>query len=213
MLYIPFMLIKIYPDNPNQRQVQQVVECLRNGGVIVFPTDTVYAIGCDANQLKAVEKVCQIRGIPLEQANFSFICEDLSHITDYVRPFGTALYKLMKKSLPGPFTFILDAGSRVPSKYFGPKTKKKTIGIRIPDNEITLMLVRELGSPLVSASVHDDDEIIEYTTDPELIHERYQDLVDIVVDGGYGDNHVSTVIDCTGDEPVIIRQGKGELDL
>ena len=206
------MLLKIYPENPNERSIAQVVKTLQEGGVVVIPTDTIYAIACDSSNIKAVERVCKIKGIEMEKSNFSFICYDLSHISDYTRPVETATYKLMRKALPGPFTFILDAGSKIPSRYFGPKTKKKTIGIRIPDNTITRLLVKELGHPLMCTSIHDNDEILEYTTDPELIHERYEEQVDIVVDGGYGDNEPSTVIDCSGDEPVMVRQGKGDFD-
>jgi tRNA threonylcarbamoyl adenosine modification protein (Sua5/YciO/YrdC/YwlC family) len=205
------VLLKIYPSNPNEKHIQMVVDHLRKGGVIVFPTDTVYALGCDITQFKAVERICKIKGVELEKANFSFVCHDLSHITDYAKHIDNNTFKLMKKALPGPFTFILNASSNVPSRYFGSKTKKKTIGIRIPDNNIARLLVKELGNPLMSTSVHDDDEVIEYTTDPELIHEKYADKVDIVIDAGFGDNEPSTVVDCTENEPVILRQGKGVL--
>jgi len=203
------MLLKIYPENPNPRYVQQVIECLQDGGIIIFPTDTVYAIGCDMYQPKAVDKVARVKGAKADKTNFSVICHDLSHISDLTRPFSTSIYKVMKKALPGPFTFILNANSQVPKIF---QSRKKTIGIRIPDNDIARLLVNELGNPLVSTSLRDDDEIIEYTTDPELIYERYCDLVDIVIDGGFGGNQPSTVIDCTSDEMEVIREGKGDFD-
>ncbi len=200
------MLIRIYPDNPNPKAVKQVVDCLRNGGVIIYPTDTVYAIGCDVTQPKALERVARIKGLKLEKADFSFIFYDLSHLSDYTLQVDTPTYKLLKRALPGPYTFILKANSIIPKIF---KSKKKTIGIRIPDSNIIRTIVNELGNPVVSTSVHDDDEVIEYTTDPELIHERYENLVDMVIDGGYGDNFASTVIDLSEDEAVIIREGKG----
>ncbi len=202
------MLVKIYPENPNSREVQKVVEVLRNGGVIIYPTDTVYGIGCDINQPKAVSRVAQIRGINLQKANFSFICHDLSHMADHTKHVSNDAFKLMKRNLPGPFTFILEANSNVPKIF---KSKKKTVGIRVPNNPIILEIVKELGNPIMSSSIHDEDDIIEYTTDPELIHEKYCDLVDIVIDGGYGDNEASTIIDCSIDEFEIIREGKGIL--
>ncbi|MFO8068321.1 MAG: L-threonylcarbamoyladenylate synthase [Bacteroidales bacterium] len=203
------MLVKIYPENPNPRQIKNVVDCLRDGGIIIYPTDTVYAIGCDIYNPKAVAKVAAIKSTKVEKANFSFICYDLSHISDYTKPFSTSIYKLMKKALPGPFTFILNANNNVPKIF---QSRKKTIGIRIPDNSISREIVLELGNPIMSTSVYDDDEIIEYTTDPELIHEKYESLVDIVIDGGFGDNEASTVVDCTKDEIEIIRQGKGIIE-
>jgi tRNA threonylcarbamoyl adenosine modification protein (Sua5/YciO/YrdC/YwlC family) len=203
------MLLQIYPENPNPKHIQTIIECLNDGGIIIFPTDTVYGMGCDIFKHKAVEKIASIKGIKLEKANFSFICSDLSHISDYTRQISNPAYKLMKKALPGPFTFILEANNNVPKLF---QSKKKTVGIRIPDNEIIRLIVKELGHPIMSTSVHDEDEVIEYTTDPELIHEKYADLVDIVVDGGFGDNEASTVVDCTNDEFEIIRQGKGILE-
>lgn len=202
------MLIKIYEENPGQKAIRQVVEVLRSGGVIIYPTDTVYGIGCDITHQKAVEKVARLKKIAIEKSNLSFICSDLSHLSDYCRPFPNHLFKLMKSYLPGPYTFILNASSQVPH-YF--KGKKKTVGIRIPDNKIILEIVKELGNPILSTSVHDEDEIIDYTTDPELIHEKFKDLVDLVIDGGFGGNMPSTVLDCTGEVPRIIRQGKGEM--
>ncbi len=203
------MLLKIHPENPSQRLIKIVVDCLRQGGVIIYPTDTVYAIGCDLHQIKAVQRVAQIKGIRPEKANFSLICDDLSNISDLTKPFSTSVYKTMKKALPGPFTFILNANNNVPKLF---QSRKKTIGIRIPDNSIIREVVKELGNPIISTSVYDDDEIVGYTTDPELIHDKYQSVVDIVIDGGNGDNEASTVVDCTGSEMVVLRQGKGDID-
>jgi tRNA threonylcarbamoyl adenosine modification protein (Sua5/YciO/YrdC/YwlC family) len=199
------MLVRLYEENPNPKQVSQVVECLRQGGVIIFPTDTIYGLGCDIYQHKAVERVAQLKGVRLENALFSFIFADLSHLSDYTQGVGNNVFKLMKKNLPGPFTFILSANNNIPKHFKG---KKKTIGIRVPDNQIILEIVKELGHPILTTSVHDEDEILEYTTDPELIHEKYGQLVDLVIDGGFGNNVPSTVIDCTGDEPEIIREGQ-----
>lgn len=203
------MLIKIYPENPDEKRIQQAVDVLKKGGLIVYPTDSVYAIGCDMTNRRAVEKMAQLKGIKLEDANFSLICYDLSNISEYTVQFGTNLYKMMKRALPGPFTFILNANKNIPKLF---QSKKQTIGIRVPDNTIARKIVRELGNPLLSTSVHDDDEIIEYTTDPELIHERYENKVDLVIDGGFGNNEASTIINCTGNEPEIIRQGIGVVD-
>jgi tRNA threonylcarbamoyl adenosine modification protein (Sua5/YciO/YrdC/YwlC family) len=202
------MLIKIYPENPNDREIQKVVEILNNGGVIIYPTDTVYGIGCDINNPKAVNRVAKIRGINLEKANFSFIFFDLSHIADYTKNVHNDVFKLMKRNLPGPFTFILEANNNVPKIF---KARKKTVGIRIPNNNIIRTLVKQLGNPILSSSIHDEDEIVEYTTDPELIHEKYEYLVDAVIDGGYGGNEPSTVVDCSEEGYEILRQGKGEL--
>jgi len=202
------MLLRIYPENPNSKYIQIVAGCLRSGGIVIYPTDTVYAIGCDIYQPKAVERVAQIKGIKAEKANFSIICQDLSHISDLTKPFSTRVYKIMKKALPGPFTFILNANNQVPRIF---QSRKKTIGIRVPDNIIPREIVKELGNPIISTSVYDEDEIIEYTTDPELIYEKYKDLVDIVIDGGFGDNEASTVIDCTTEDLVVTRQGKGDI--
>jgi tRNA threonylcarbamoyl adenosine modification protein (Sua5/YciO/YrdC/YwlC family) len=202
------MLIRIYDENPNQRDILKVVEVLRNGGVIVYPTDTIYGIGCDITQPKAVERVARLKNLKPEKADFSFICHDLSHISDFSKPLSNPVFKLMKKNLPGPFTFIIQANSQVPKMF---KNRKKSVGVRVPDNNIIREIVRELGNPVMSTSVRDEDEIIEYTTDPELIEEKFGDLIDMVIDGGYGDNIPSTIVDCTGDVPEIIRQGKGEL--
>ncbi|TVQ86849.1 MAG: threonylcarbamoyl-AMP synthase [Bacteroidetes bacterium] len=204
------MLLKIFSENPDPRKIQMVLECLRDGGVIIYPTDTVYSIGCDMLQIKSIERVAAIKGLRADKANFSVIFNDLKLISDYTRPFNTEIYKLMKKALPGPFTFILNASNKVPKIF---QNRKKTIGIRVPDNLIARQLVEEYGNPLISTSVYDEDEILEYTTDPELIHEKYVNMVDIVIDGGYGDNVASTVIDCTTDSIEVVRQGKGDLDL
>lgn len=204
------MLLRINPEKPNYDEIAQVVTCLRDGGVVIYPTDTVYGIGCDIQKSRAVERVCRLKNIQPEKANFSFICSDLSHLSDFTKPIDTATYKLMKKHLPGPFTFILDANNSVPKLF---KSNKKTVGIRIPDNLICLEIVRQLGSPLMSTSVRDEDEIVEYTTDPSLIYEKFKDDVDIVIAGGYGNNEASTIVDCTSSgAPEIIRQGLGILD-
>ncbi len=203
------MLVKIYPENPNPKEISKVVEVLRLGGLVIYPTDTVYALGCDFNNSKAVERVAQLKGINLKKEHLSIICHDLSHISDYTKPLDSPTFKLLKKNLPGPFTFILPANNNVPRLF---KTNKKTIGLRVPDNSIVLEIVRELGNPLLSTSIKDEDEILEYTTDPELIYEKFRDLVDIVIDGGFGGNEGSTIVDCTSYPFQLIRQGKGELE-
>lgn len=200
------MLIKIYPENPNPKDIKLVVDILQNGGIIVYPTDTVYGLGCDITNAKAVEKVARFKNVKVEKSNFSFICIDLSQLSDFSKPLSNQVFKLLKKYLPGPFTFILNANSNVP-KYF--KGKKKTVGVRIPDSPIILEIVRVLGNPIMSTSIHDEDEILEYSTDPELIHEKFKDIADLIIDGGYGDNIPSTIVDCTEDIPVLVRQGKG----
>ena len=203
------MLIKIYPNNPNEKQLEEVVACLRNGGLIIYPTDTVYGLGCDIYQAKAIEKLCKLRNIKPEKANLSFICADLSHLSDFVKPIDNAVFRVLKHALPGPFTFILNANNKVPKLMH---SNKKTVGIRVPDNDIARSIVKLLGNPIVSTSIHDDDEVVEYSTDPELIYEKYKDLVDMVIDGGYGELQASTVVDYTSDEPVIVRQGKGDFE-
>jgi len=203
------MLLKIYEDNPNPKAIQQAVDVLKNGGVIIYPTDTVYGIGCDITNHKAIERVCQIRGLKTDKSNLSFICYDLTDISNYTKPFDTAVFRVLKKALPGPFTFIFNASGQVPKLL---SSKKKTVGIRVPDNNVVREIVKELGNPIVSSSIHDEDEIIEYSTDPELIYEKYQDLVDIVIDGGYGGNVASTVVDLTSGEFEIVREGKGDLE-
>ena len=202
------MLIKLYIENPNPKDILKAVEILRNGGVIIFPTDTIYGIGCDITKAKAIERVARIKNVKPEKADFSFLFYDLSNISDYCKPISNGIFKLMKKNLPGPFTFILNANSNIPKLF---RSTKKNIGIRVPQNNIIREIVRELGNPILSTSVRDEDTIIEYTTDPELIHEKFGDLVDLVIDGGFGGNIPSTVIDCIGSEPVITRLGKGEL--
>ena len=204
------MLIRIYPENPNPKAVEQVAEVLRKGGLIIYPTDTVYGLGCDITNQKAIEAICKIRRIKPEKANFSFICFDLSHISDYIKPIDNATYRVLKKALPGPFTFIFNASHKVPKLL---SSNKKTVGIRVPDNSIARSIVKELGNPILSTSIHDEDDIIEYSTDPELIHEKYENQVDLVIDGGYGGNIPSTVVDCTTGDFEVIRERKGDLDL
>ncbi len=203
------MLIKIFPENPNPKDIAKVVEVLRSGGIIIYPTDTVYGMGCDITKVRAVERIIKLKGLKSKDAQFSFICSDLSHISDFAKV-ENSIFKLLKRNLPGPFTFILPSLHKVPDYFI---SKRKTVGIRIPNNKIPIELVKELGNPLMTTSIKDDDEVIEYTTDPELIYERYYDRVDLVIDGGYGDNVASTVVDCTDAEPTIIREGKGELVL
>jgi tRNA threonylcarbamoyl adenosine modification protein (Sua5/YciO/YrdC/YwlC family) len=200
------MLLKIHPDTPGVRQVQKAVEILRNGGVVIFPTDTVYGLGCDIFNNKAIERVARIKGVSMGKAHFSFICHNLSHLTDYAKHVDNPTYKLMKQCLPGPFTFILEANSNVPRIF---RNRKKTIGIRIPNNNIIIEIVKELGNAVLTTSIHDEDDILDYTTDPDLIYDHYKNLVDAVIHGGYGNNVPSTVIDCTGTEPFIARQGIG----
>lgn len=200
--------IKIYPENPNEREIQKVLECLKDGGIIIYPTDTVYGLGCDITNSKALERIAQLKGIRLDKANFSFICADLSHLSDYVKQIDTATFKLLKRALPGAYTFILPGNNNLPKEF----KKKKTVGIRVPDNTIARTLVEKLGNPIISSSIYDEDELIEYTTDPELIFEKWQDKVDIVIDGGYGDNVASTVIDLSEGVPTLIREGKGSIE-
>ena len=203
------LFVKIYNENPNPKEIQKVVDILQNGGVVIYPTDTVYGLGCDITNTKAMEKVAQIKGIKLAKANFSFVCNDLSHLSDYTKQIDTPTYKILKRALPGPYTFILPGSTSLPKAF----KKKKTVGIRVPDNNIARTIVSELGNPIVSTSIHDEDDVLEYTTDPELIFEKWQNLVDVVIDGGYGDNYASTVIDLTGYEPEVLREGKGSLDI
>jgi tRNA threonylcarbamoyl adenosine modification protein (Sua5/YciO/YrdC/YwlC family) len=202
-------IIKIYPDKTNEAAIAKVVKVLKDGGLVIYPTDTVYGLGCDITNSRALEKIAKIKGVKLEKANFSFICHDLSNLSDYVKQIDTSTFKLLKRALPGPYTFILPGNNNLPKEF----KKKTTVGIRIPDNSIALEMVRQLGNPIVSTSIRDEDEVIEYTTDPELIFEKWQNLVDLVVDGGYGDNIGSTIIDLSGDEPIVIREGKGSLDI
>ena len=201
--------IKIYEKNPNEAEISRVVEILKKGGLIIFPSDTVYALGCDITNNKALERVARLKGVKLDKANFSFVCENLSNLSDYVKQISTPNFKVLRRSLPGPYTFILPGNNNLPKVF----KKKKEVGTRIPNNEIILAIVRELGNPVISTSIYDEDEIIEYTTDPELIYEKWHKLVDVVIDGGYGGNIPSTVINLCGDEPELIRKGKGSLEV
>lgn len=201
------MLIKLYPVNPSLRDIERITACLEDDGVIIYPTDSVYAMGCSMKSKKAFERILRIKGIKEKDANFSLICSDFSHLADFAKV-DNATFKLLKKNLPGPFTFILPASVKVPDKIL---RKKKTVGIRIPDNGIPVEIVKQMDMPLFSTSLKSDDKILEYITDPELIHDEYENLVDMVVDGGYGGNVPTTIVDCTGDEVEIIREGKGEL--
>jgi len=203
------MLIKLYNENPNPKQVRMVAEMLKKGGIIIYPTDTVYGLGCDIFNQQAIERIARLKGLKKDKARFSFIVSDLSELSTYTRFVTNDVFKLMKSSLPGPYTFILNASSSVPKIL---KTKKKTVGIRIPDNNIIMDIVQELGNPILTTSIHDSDEIIDYTTDPELIYDNFRDRVDLVIDGGFGGNIPSTVIDCTEDMPVILREGAGAVD-
>lgn len=200
-------ILKIYPDNPQERLIDEVVQVLKKGGLIVYPSDTVYALGCDINNLKAMEKLAQLKGIKLEKARFSIICNDLSHLSEFTKPIETSTFRLLKSKLPGAFTFILEANKNLPQAYKG----HKTIGIRVPDHSIPQMIVEKLGNPIASTSIKDEDDIVEYITAPELIAEKFENLVDIVIDGGWGDLVASTIVDVTQGTPEIIRQGKGEL--
>lgn len=201
--------IKIYAKDPSEKEIKKVTEIVKRGGLIIYPSDTVYALGCDITNTKALERLAKIKGVKLQKANFSFVCENLSNLSDYVRQIDTKTFKLLKRALPGPYTFILPGNNNLPTVF----KKKKEVGIRVPDNNITRAIIHELGNPIVSTSIYDEDEVIEYMTDPELIFEKWQRIVDVVVDGGYGDNVPSTVIDLTGDEPVVIREGKGSLEI
>lgn len=201
------MLVKLYEDSPNQREIDKVIEVLRNGGIVIYPTDTLYALGCDALNVRAVEKICALKGINPQRNNLSIICYDLSDISEYAKV-NTTTFKLMRKNLPGPFTFILNTTSTLPKIY----KNRKTVGIRVPDNNIIRELVTQLGNPIMTTSLYgNDDEGDEYRTHPELIHEKWGNIVDIVVDGGDGELEPSTIVDCTGDIPEITRQGKGDL--
>ncbi len=201
-------LLCIHPENPEQRKIDTVVKTLKKGGIIIYPTDSVYGIACDLFQSKAIEKLARIKGIKKDKGKFSIVCRDISQIAEYVKSLDNAQFKLLKKSLPGPYTYILAANSKVPKIL---NTKKKTIGVRIPNHPIPLSIIEQLGNPIITTSLKDEDEIIEYTTDPSLIHEDYHKLVDIVIDGGYGHNVATTVIDYSEHEPVLIREGLGEL--
>ncbi|MDD3004121.1 L-threonylcarbamoyladenylate synthase [Flavobacterium sp.] len=201
--------IKIYEDKPSEAAIAKVVKVLKDGGLVIYPTDTVYGLGCDITNSRALERIAKIKGIKLEKANFSFVCSGLSNLSDYVRQIDTSTFKILKRALPGAYTFILPGNNNLPKEF----KKKTTVGIRVPDNAIALEMVRKLGNPIVSTSIYDEDDVIEYTTDPELIFEKWQNLVDLVIDGGYGDNQPSTIIDLSGHEPEIIREGKGDIDI
>lgn len=202
------MIAIIHPDNPDQRKIKQVVEILNRGGVIIYPTDTVYALGCSLHKKRAIEKLAQLKGVKLKKSNFSIIFNDLSHLAEYTKPIDRATYKILNKNLPGPFTFVLTASSQIPKLF---ETNKKTIGIRIPDNKIVKAIVQELGHPLVTTSLHNEDDILEYCTDPYLIQEKWEKQVDIIIDGGFGNNEASTVVNLANGDIEIIRQGIGEL--
>ena len=203
------MLVKIHPENPYSRNLYRVVECLQGGGVIICPTDTVYGVGCDIYNHDAVERICRIKGIRPEESNFSFVCYDFSHLSDFTKQIDNNVFRVMRKALPGPFTFVLKANNNVPKLF---KSKKKTAGIRIPDNSICRAIVKELGNPIVSTSIHDEDKIVDYITDPEIIHEKYGKFVDIVIDGGMGKNKPSTVVDCSDGSFNVIRKGLGDIE-
>ena len=200
--------IKLYEENPNPRQISKVVDILRQGGLIIYPTDTVYGLGCDITNAKAMERLAKLKGVKPHQSNWSFVCADLSNISEYARQMDNPTFKILKKSLPGPYTFVLEGNNRLPKMF----RKRKTIGIRIPDNNISRTLVSELGRPIISTSIKDEDEILEYTTDPELIYEKWQNKVDAVIDGGVGGNVPSTVVDLSNEYPEILRAGKGNID-
>ena len=198
------MLLKIYPENPNPKEIDKVVSVLRDGGLVIYPTDTLYAIGCDALNVRAVEKICRIKGVDPKKCKLSIICYNLSGVSEYAK-MNNATFKLMKQHLPGPFTFILPTCGELPKIY----KDRKEVGIRIPDHAIVREIVHSLGNPIMTMSIHDNDEQSEYVTDPELIHEKYMQQVNIVIDGGYGTMEVSTVVDCMSDEFEVVRQGKG----
>lgn len=202
-------LIRIYEENPNQKELDKIAKVLKNGGLVIYPTDTVYGLGCDITNSKALEKIALIKKIQLGKANFSFICDDLSHLSDFVKQIDSPTFKILKRATPGAYTFILPGSKNLPKTF----KKRKTVGIRIPDNNIIRGLVRTLGNPIVSSSIRDDDDVIEYTTDPELIFEKWRNLVDIVIDGGYGGNIASTIIDLTSGDPEVVREGKGDLSV
>jgi len=204
------MLIRIYNENPNAKHIRQIVDLLEAGGIIIYPTDTVYAMGCDILASRSIERIARFKGLNPNNPELSLIFHDMSQLSEYTIIRDNAIFKLLKRNLPGPFTFIVQANNQIPKLF---KNKKKTVGIRIPDNNIVLGIVRELGRPIVTTSIHDPDDIIEYATDPELIYEKYHDFTDTVIDGGFGRNEASTVVDCTGGEIEVTRQGLGVLEL
>ncbi len=201
--------LRLYEENPNPKDIDQVVAILKRGGLIIYPTDTVYGLGCDITNMKALERIARIKGVKLEKANFSFVCHDLSNLSDYVKQIDTAVFKILKRALPGPYTFVLPGSKSLPNPF----KKRKTVGIRVPNNNIALDIVKQLGNPIISTSIRDEDEILEYTTDPELILEKWDNLVDLVIHGGYGGNEASTVIDLSENPPVVVREGKGSLEI
>jgi tRNA threonylcarbamoyl adenosine modification protein (Sua5/YciO/YrdC/YwlC family) len=203
------MLLRIYPENPNENHIRKVVEVLEDGAIVIYPTDTVYAIGCDIKAHKSIEKIARLKGLNPVNPDMSLIFHDMSQLSEYTVIRDNSVFKLLKRNLPGPFTFIVQANNQIPKLF---KNKKKTVGIRIPDNSIVLELVKELGRPIMTTSIHDPDEVIEYTTDPELIYEKYGDFAEIVIDGGYGRNEASTIVDCTSQEIKVVRQGLGILE-
>lgn len=205
------MLVRINDKHIASEEIARVVDCLKNGGIIIYPTDTVYALGCDITNVKAVERICRLKGIKPEKSQFSFVCSDLSHLSEFTKPIPNHIFRVMKKALPGPYTFILEANTNVPKLL---KQNKKTVGIRVPDNAICREIVNALGNPLISSSLIDmDDDIVEYFSDPEIIHQQYEDKVDMIVDGGYGNIYPSTVVDCSQDEVEVIREGLGSLEV
>lgn len=209
--YLQGMLIRLNETNIDSAYIQQIVDCLKNGGIIIYPTDTVYALGCDITQARAIERICKLKNIKPEKANFSFVCSDLSHLSEYTKAIPNSIFRIMKKALPGPYTFILEANFNVPKLL---KQSRKTVGIRVPDNAICKEIVESLGNPLISTSLHDNsDDILEYFSDPEVIHQQYGEVVDLVVDGGFGNIYTSTVIDCSGAEIEVVREGLGSLEV
>jgi len=203
------MLIKLYKENPNTDQVRRVTWLLDQGGIIICPTDTIYAMACDIRASKSIEKIARFKGLNPDNPSMSFLFSSISQISEYTVIRDNNIFRLLKHNLPGPFTFIVKANNQIPPLF---RNKKKTVGVRIPDNNITLELIRDLGRPIITSSLHERDDVIEYMTDPELIHEKYRDFADMVIDGGFGGNIPSTVVDCTGEEPVVVRQGLGVLE-
>lgn len=206
------MMIHVNDKQPQSQTIEQIVACLKDDGVIIYPTDTVYAIGCDISRPRAVEKVCRLKNMKPEKANFSFVCSDLSHLSEFTKPISNVVFRVMKKALPGPYTFILEANHNVPKLL--KQNHKKTVGIRVPDNNICKAIVEALGNPILSTSLHNsDDEIVDYFSDPEVIHQQYEERVDMVINGGFGNIYASTVLDCSSEEIVIVREGLGDLDV
>lgn len=205
------MLYRLNPDKINFNTIDEIVELLKNGAVIIYPTDTVYALGADITNQNAFERICKLKNIKPDKSNFSFVCSDLSHLSNYTKPINNSVFRIMKKALPGPYTFILEANNNVPKLL---KQNKKTVGIRVPKNTICKAIIERLGNPIISTSLHDNsDDILEYFSDPELIHQQYEKIVDAVIDGGFGNIYTSTVIDCSGNEPIILREGLGDLNV